>query len=334
MKRTYDTPLFNTAKMNKHTYYCSNDNCTNETDYNGGLCHEHMESLSHESSECPGCGNDIYCGANGYCSNCWNERFGCESPIEHDCTNVFDHEIGQWTCGNAPAHKCSGEWDYDRGIRECDDEEYHRKNCECKHSPLCKLCESYYGYDDSYDGVKCDFPHKCTNVFDHEIGQWTCGNQDAHMHQHQRRNSIESHYERSCASCHENFTSKTQTRCCDECHIDAAVVIQKWWRAKQPFAWCNLWFQGHCRSCKSYFPTQSDSDVHCPECKDSIKLPNLPPSPTDEIEEKLRQTSLSCDGCRDDVLNQQGHMHPGGCLYIPCHECGNSKCCCSPSEAD
>jgi hypothetical protein len=27
-------------------------------------------------------------------------------------------------------------------------------------------------------------------------------------------------------------------------------------------------------------------------------------------------------------------MHPGGCLYIPCHECGNSNCDCSPSEAD
>jgi len=254
-KRIYDTPLFNTAKMNKHTYYCSSDNCNNETDYNGGLCHEHMESLSYESSECPGCGNDIYCGANGYCSNCWAERFGCESPVEHTC---------------------SGEWDYDRGIRVCDDE-------------------------------YCDFP---------------------------RPSSVTSHHERACASCHEHFASKDQSRCCGECHIDAAVVIQKWWRAKQPFAWCNLWFQGHCRSCKSYFPTQSESDVHCPECKDSIKLPNLPPSPTDEIEEKLRQTSLSCDGCRDDVLNQQGHMHQGGCLYIPCHECGNSNCDCSPSEAD
>ena len=293
-KRTYDTPLFNNAKMNKHTYYCTNDNCTNETDYNGGLCNEHMESLSYESSECPGCGNDIYCGANGYCSNCWAERFGCESPISND------EDCGQsrWTedCTCPPSlvdgharrraaeHVCSGEWDYARGIRVCDDE-------------------------------YCDFPP--------------------------RPNSVISHHERSCASCHEHFTSKDQTRCCGECHVDAAVVIQKWLRnrrherdVREAFAWCNLWFQGHCRSCKSYFPTQGEDDVHCPECRDSIKLPNLPPSPIDEIEEKLRQTSLSCDGCRDDILNQQGHMNPGGCLYIPCHECGNSNCCCSPSEAD
>ena len=293
-KRIYDTPLFNNAKMNKHTYFCSNDNCTNETDYNGGLCNEHMESLSYESSECPGCGNDIYCGANGYCSNCWAERFGCESPVEHTC---------------------SGEWDYDRGIRVCDDDDYHRINCECKHSPLCKLCESYYGYDDPYDGYKCDYP---------------------------RPSSVTSHHERSCASCHEHFTSKDQTRCCGECHVDATVVIQKWWRnrrhehdVREAFAWCNLWFQGHCRSCKSYFPTQREDDVHCPECRDSIKLPNLPPSPIDEIEERFKQFGLDhCDGCRDDILNQQGHMNPGGCLYIPCHECGNSNCCCSPSEAD
>jgi hypothetical protein len=246
-KRTYDTPLFNDAKMNKHTYYCSENDCNNETNYNGGLCHEHTESLSYETSECPGCGNDIYCGANGYCSNCWAERFGCESPI---------------------SHTCSGEWDYDRGIRECDDNEYHRKNCES------------------------DYP---------------------------RRNSIESHYERSCASCHENFTSKVQTTCCGECHIDASVVIQKWWRNhRRPFEWCNLWFQGHCRSCKTYFPTQREYDVYCAECRESVKLPNLPPSPIDEIEEKLRQTNLS----RDDVLNP------------PCHECGNSNCDCSPSEAD
>ena len=247
MKRTYDTPLFNNAKMNKHTFFCYYDNCNNEVDYNGTFCIEHrLETLSYESSECPGCGNDMYCGANGYCSNCWIERFGDESPIPH---------------------KCSGEWDYKRGVFSCDFEE----------DPDCPS---------------------------------------------RRRNSIDSHYQRSCDSCYEVFTSKTQTRCCGECHIDAAVVIQKWWRAKQPFAWCNLWFQGHCRSCKSYFPTQSDSDVHCPECKDSIKLPNLPPSPVDELEEKLKQTSLSCDGCRDDVLNQQGHMHPGGCLYE------------SPDEAD
>jgi len=234
--------------INTHTFYCSTMNCDNETNYNGGLCDEHRkETLSYESSECPGCGNDIYIGANGYCANCWVERFGCESPI---------------------SHKCSGEWDYKRGVFSCDFEE----------EPDCPS---------------------------------------------HRTSSVASVYERSCDSCYEMFTSKVQTRCCGECYSDAAVVIQKWWRARRPFQWCNLWFQGHCRTCRSYFPTQKEHEVYCPECRDSIKLPNLPPSPIDEIEERFKQFGLDyCDGCRDECLNQQGHMHPGGCLYE------------SPEEAD
>jgi hypothetical protein len=277
--------------INTHTFYCSTMNCDNETNYNGGLCDEHRkETLSYESSECPGCGNDIYIGANGYCANCWVERFGCESQI---------------------SHKCSGEWDH----------------------------------SEFRPTFVCDFEE----------------DPDCPSH---RTSSVASVYERSCDSCYEVFTSKVQTRCCGECYIDAAVVIQKWWRARRPFQWCNLWFQGHCRTCRSYFPTQKEGDVYCPECRDSVKLPNLPPSPVvswiDELEERLKKTSLEeyysnvgvcgecnrafrsvnwdfrcrdcggdsgsiyidCDGCRDEVMNQQGHMNLGGCLYE------------SPEEAD
>lgn len=27
------------------------------------------------------------------------------------------------------------------------------------------------------------------------------------------------------------------------------------------------------------------------------------------------RASSSCRGCREELLNQQGHMEPGGCLY-------------------
>ena len=39
-----------------------------------------------ELNHCPGCDNEITVGANGYCSACWTDRFGCEdlSPIEHE----------------------------------------------------------------------------------------------------------------------------------------------------------------------------------------------------------------------------------------------------------
>ena len=268
MKRTYDTPLFNNAKMNKHTFFCYYDNCNNETDYNGGSCIEHrLETLSYETSECPGCGNDMYCSADGYCSSCWVERFGDESPIPH---------------------KCSGEWDYKRGVFACDFEE----------DPDCPS---------------------------------------------RRRNSIESHYQRSCDSCYEVFTSKTQTRCCGECHIDAVVVIQKWWRARRAFQWCNVWFQGHCRTCKSYFPTQKEADVYCPECRDSVKLPNLPPSPVasdiEELEEKLRQASLEAYYSNTGVCGECNRAFRSVNWDFRCRDCGGDSGSIyidyqSPDEAD
>ena len=100
---------------NQHLYFCIDSTCDKMVDYyNAPCCLEHNplvqgneETLSHETSECPGCGNDMYCSANGYCSNCWAERFGCESTVsydddDHSCTNVFDYEVGQWTCGDHP----------------------------------------------------------------------------------------------------------------------------------------------------------------------------------------------------------------------------------------
>jgi len=208
-----------------HLYFCIDSTCNKTVNYyNAPCCLEHNplvqgneETLSHETSECPGCGNDMYCSADGYCANCWVERFGCESPI------------AQWSCGDQESHKCSGEWDYDTGRFVCDFEDEN------------------------------DFP--------------------------QRPNSVASHHERVCASCDEHFTSKDQSTCCGECHLDAADIIRTWWR-------------------------------------------------------KVREPEPGCSGCRDECLNQQGHMHPGGCLYEesaqlphPCPACGYAHTD-SPSEAD
>ena len=132
---------------NQHLYFCIDSTCNNIVDYyNAPCCLEHNplvqgneETLSHETSECPGCGMDLYVGANGYCSYCWVERFGCD-----------DDDVASPKSFNE-SHKCSGEWDYDRGIHVCD----------------------------FADEPECP-QHKCTNTFDHEIGQWTCGDQEAH----------------------------------------------------------------------------------------------------------------------------------------------------------
>lgn len=242
---------------NQHLYFCIDSTCDKMVDYyNAPCCLEHNplvqgneETLSHETSECPGCGNDIYCGANGYCSNCWAERFGCDeecgncwrqdcmcpvSPISHECTNTFDHEVGQWTCGNADAHKCSGEWDYDRGIRVCD----------------------------FADEPECP-QHKCTNTFDHEIGQWTCGDQEAHN----RYPPLP--------------PSPIVTADDDLDNIEEKLRQTRIMTEGQTADWEFLW-----HNAKRKQRTEFD-----------------------------RRVRMRCDGCRDDCLNQQGHMNPGGCLY-------------------
>ena len=222
---------------NQHLYFCIDSTCDKIVDYyNAPCCLEHNplvqgneETLSHETSECPGCGNDMYCSANGYCSNCWAERFGCESTVsydDHSCTNVFDHEVGQWTCGNADAHKCSGEWDYDSGILVCD-------------------------FADEPDCPQ----HKCTNVFDYEVGQWTCGDHPPLPPSPSPTSDLE-----------DQLSAITE-----KLDLGGAGMT-----SGQRADWEFLWHT-----------TKS----------------------------KLR--AVNCTGCRDDVLNQQGHMDPGGCLFTP-----------------
>jgi hypothetical protein len=71
--------------MNSHIFFCSEMDCSNETLRPDVICMDCWEStLTREQPEgCPGCG---VIGAtmalnNGYCGSCWQQRFGCESPI-------------------------------------------------------------------------------------------------------------------------------------------------------------------------------------------------------------------------------------------------------------
>jgi hypothetical protein len=222
-----------------HTFYCSTTECKTEVKKSGETCDTCKEAMSYESSECPGCGEHILCGANGYCAGCWIDRFGIEdggcSPksYEHECTEVFDHEVGQWTCGDAEAHTCSGEVNDETGTRECDDK----------------------------DDPKCP-QHKCTNVYDHEIGQWTCGDPEAHKH-----NPL-------CDKCDNDFPSPIATLDDQIDNIEEKLRQVDMMTEGQTADWEFLWHNS--------------------------------------VRKRRRE---SCSGCRDECLNQQGHMHPGGCLY-------------------
>lgn len=102
--------------VNTHIFFCNNSDCEHEVEMIGMACEDHE---SDTTSECPGCGMDLYVGANGYCAYCWVDRFGSE------------------------------------------EEDYDRRNCECRQSPLCEACVRYFGYDDDdeYDG----HTYNCTN---------------------------------------------------------------------------------------------------------------------------------------------------------------------------
>jgi hypothetical protein len=244
-----------TTKMNKITYFCCDSECNKEVAYYGApCCLEHNplveegipDSLSHETSECPGCGMDIYVGANGYCSYCWVERFGCEEEERPMCLGCLD-DIDQCRCKEAPPstptetlspveHKCSGGWDYNRGIRICDFDDdpacpqyqpiqfewKDRHNCECNHSPMCKSCELYYGCSPK---DMPPLPPSPPDDLDEQIA----------LIEEKLRGSM---------------------------------------TIGQTEDWKRLWHIAH-----------------------------------------SKKRALECSGCRDQVLNQQGHMDPGGCLY-------------------
>ena len=259
--------------MNTITYFCVDSECEKTVaTYGAPCCLEHNplvggldDSVSYETSECPGCGMDMYVGANGYCSHCWVDRFGTDeappcSPVEH---------------------KCSGEWDYDRGIRVCDDQDdpacpqyqpvqfewKDRHNCECHHSPMCKSCELYYGYADEgpYDGNTYD----CTNC----------------------RREFKNKYWRNQSLCRD---------CEDLPPLPVSPML-----SEQEMEWLQI----------------QDLEEEIAKIKEKVELYSggMTPRQVDDwrrmwmIKEK-RLRELRCWGCRDEVLNQQGHMGPGGCL--------------------
>lgn len=110
--------------INKHTFFCRDLDCEKEVEMSGKACEDHETD---STTECPGCGMELFIGANGYCSYCWTERFGEDSPV---------------------VHVCHGEWDYERGIRVCDDRDDPacpqscQRKCTCDGSGrMCPTCD-------------------------------------------------------------------------------------------------------------------------------------------------------------------------------------------------
>lgn len=139
---------------NTHIFFCSEMDCSNISVHSDTTCNDCYEAkFTREQAEgCPGCG---VLGAtmalnNGYCGSCWQQRYGCESPIADSCTCgengvACDHcqeylndkdEQAVW-CDTKP-HWC-GE------CEQCQSEYYEQcggcgTNCNLWDSRYCKSC--------------------------------------------------------------------------------------------------------------------------------------------------------------------------------------------------
>jgi len=81
--------------VNTHLFFCSEPQCSNPVNDYNDTCLE-CECEASTISECPGCGEDIFVGSNGYCSDCWQERFGVDEepvswykPICKECDSAY-----------------------------------------------------------------------------------------------------------------------------------------------------------------------------------------------------------------------------------------------------
>ena len=252
-----------TSTMNKITYYCVDATCDKKVaTYGAPCCLEHNplvggldDSVSYETSECPGCGMDLCVGANGYCSHCWVDRFGTEE--EPPCSPISTCEMptAQLARGTGPDF-----W-------QCRSESEIRQNCECKKSPLCRPCEVYYGYaDDPYDGNTYD----CTNC----------------------KREFKNKYSRNQSLCRD---------CEDLPPLPVSPIL-----TEQEVQWLEI----------------QELEEQIAKIKEKVELYSggMTPAQVDDwrrmwMIKELRLRELMCWGCRDQVLNQQGHMGPGGCLH-------------------
>jgi hypothetical protein len=122
---------------NTHIFFCSEMDCSNETLHSNMRCMDCWEStLTREqpdSEGCPGCG---VIGAtlalnNGYCGSCWQQRFGCESPI-YKVEETKPHWCGKCAeCQSEYYELCGGCGDYcdlwnDRYCKTCYDMRYEK----------------------------------------------------------------------------------------------------------------------------------------------------------------------------------------------------------------
>jgi hypothetical protein len=192
---------------------------------------------------------------------------------------------------------------------------------------MCKPCERYYGYDDSpYDGDTYNCT-KCNHEFKNKYwrSQFLCLDCEAPTFKNKA----------VCGDCNKTFRSVNEDDRCRDCQGDSESIYV-------------------CADCESpKLAPGSNRCYTCIDGANSIRSDAYQPLPVspilseeEQLEEELanikekverwssgmtpaqvddwrrmwmvkelRLRKLRCRGCRDELLNQQGHTEPGGCMH-------------------
>lgn len=246
-----------------HLFFCSEPQCSNQVSAYNDMCLE-CECEASTISECPGCGDVT---ANGYCYDCWQERFG------------MDEEPVSW------------------------------------YKPICMGCDNAYARD---GGEYCD----------------DCANRHKYPFRY------------VCSRCDETFRmakmASTDEPICGECHLEAADIVQTWWRSvREPKALTPIRIPKlPCADCGSvppdgHFPCYRDDDPLCAQCGETTCLECGNRFVAEALntlalcrpcKQMLDETKRYCQWC-DGYYN----LKLGDAERVQCYDCEKYSCTCDDS---
>lgn len=267
---------------NNHTFFCIDLDCEKEVKEYGMACEDHETDTT---SECPGCGMELYVGANGYCSHCWVERFGCEEdPVpcsgRASCTCYGCEKCWQEACdeqASLPVELPPAADDLTTAqCRVCNETFLQRDGIAG--SWMCNMCFKH-SMPHNQIGGRCDgtrescwclsvakriakMEHKCSGEWDYDRGHLVCDDHDDEAcPQH-----VPNPFKVAPCACRNSPMCKACERANGygewDDHYDGSTY--------------------DCQNCKREFKNKYWRNQLL--CRDCEELPPLPPSPKDEIE--------------------------------------------------
>jgi hypothetical protein len=192
-----------------------------------------------------------------------------------------------------PAHKCCGEWDYDRGVRACDfaDEPecpQHRAELARGTGPDFWQCRSESEIRQNCECKKSPMCRPCEVYYGYADDPYDGSTYD-------------------CTNCKREFKNKywRNQSLCRDCEdlppLPVSPIL-----SEQEAEWLEI----------------QELEEQIAKIKEKVELYSggMTSRQVDDwrllwMTKEKRLRELRCWGCCHDILNQQGHMGPGGCMY-------------------